>query len=294
MQTLGSPSTAAPIVVGGLGGSATRVFARLLQLSGHDIGSDLNRSLDHLGFTLLFKGRGDLESQLDWGPAALRLIERGAWTGGAPSPEERAALGAALRRVLVHGHDHEGNGRGAWALRRAWRLLRAKPPTGAGPDSWGLKEPNAHLFLPALAAHFPRLRFVFVMRHGLDMALSRNLYQLHRFGPALGVQTPSPGDDPAGAQLRYWVASAERAHALGRELLGDRFLCVRYDELTARPGEVLERLSDFLGIDAGRFESPERATLTAPSSSSGRWRTRGRAAFPADLVEAVASWGFEV
>lgn len=294
MQTPDSPSTARPIVVGGLGGSATRVFARLLQLSGHDIGADLNRSLDHLGFTLLLKGRGDLESQLEWGPAALRLLERGAWTGGSPSPAERAALGVALRRVLVQGHDHEGSGRGAWALRRAFRLLRAKPASGASPERWGLKEPNAHLFLPALAAHFPRLRFLFVMRHGLDMALSRNLYQLHRFGPALGVAPPPPGVDPAEAQLRYWLAAADRAHTLGRELLGERFLCVRYDELTARPAEVLARMAEFLGLAASSFESPELAALTAPSPSSGRWLERGSRAFPRDLVEAVAGWGFEV
>ena len=294
MQTPDSPSTAGPIVVGGLGGSATRVFGRLLQLSGHSIGGDLNRSLDHLGFTLLLKGRGEVESQLEWGPAALRLLERSAWTGGVPSPAERAALGAALRKVLVHGHDHEGNGRGAWALRRAWHLLRAKPPSGAEASRWGLKEPNAHLYLPALAAHFPRMRFVFVLRHGLDMALSRNLYQLHRFGPALGVVPPTDGGDPAEAQLRFWVAAAERAQRLGGELLGERFLCLRYDDLTARPAEVLEGLADFLGLPASCFEGPERGALTAPSPSSGRWRTRGRAAFPAELVEAVASWGFEV
>ena len=48
-------SDAAPVVVGGIGGSGTRVFAQLLRDLGFDMGSDLNESLDDLGFTALFK-----------------------------------------------------------------------------------------------------------------------------------------------------------------------------------------------------------------------------------------------
>ncbi len=48
-------SEAAPVVVGGIGGSGTRVIAQLLQSLDFDMGSDLNESLDDLGFTALFK-----------------------------------------------------------------------------------------------------------------------------------------------------------------------------------------------------------------------------------------------
>ena len=48
-------SEAAPIVIGGIGGSGTRVVTQLLQSLGFDMGSDLNESLDDLGFTALFK-----------------------------------------------------------------------------------------------------------------------------------------------------------------------------------------------------------------------------------------------
>ena len=47
-------SDAAPVVIGGIGGSGTRVVGLLQQL-GFDIGSDLNDSLDDLSFTALFK-----------------------------------------------------------------------------------------------------------------------------------------------------------------------------------------------------------------------------------------------
>ena len=48
-------SDTAPVVIGGIGGSGTRVVAGLLQQLGFDIGSDLNDSLDDLSFTALFK-----------------------------------------------------------------------------------------------------------------------------------------------------------------------------------------------------------------------------------------------
>jgi RNase adaptor protein for sRNA GlmZ degradation len=44
-----------PVVVGGVGGSGTRLIADILMELGYYIGSDLNKSLDNLAVTLLFK-----------------------------------------------------------------------------------------------------------------------------------------------------------------------------------------------------------------------------------------------
>ena len=48
-------SDAAPVAVGGIGGSGTRLIAQLLSALDYDMGSDFNDSLDDLGFTALFK-----------------------------------------------------------------------------------------------------------------------------------------------------------------------------------------------------------------------------------------------
>src|SRR5690348_1070657 len=45
------------VAVGGLGGSGTRLIASLLAEFGVFIGHDLNKELDNLAFTLLFKRR---------------------------------------------------------------------------------------------------------------------------------------------------------------------------------------------------------------------------------------------
>jgi len=50
-----SYSTEAPVAIGGVGGSGTRLIAQCLKELGYFIGSDLNESNDNLLFTALFK-----------------------------------------------------------------------------------------------------------------------------------------------------------------------------------------------------------------------------------------------
>ena len=56
IATLGHklPEAIPPVVVGGIGGSGTRVIAEMLVELGCHIGDDLNKSLDNLWFVLLF------------------------------------------------------------------------------------------------------------------------------------------------------------------------------------------------------------------------------------------------
>ena len=44
-----------PVVIGGIGGSGTRVIAEIVALFGFYLGRDLNDASDNLTFTLLFK-----------------------------------------------------------------------------------------------------------------------------------------------------------------------------------------------------------------------------------------------
>ena len=68
-----------PFAVGGVGGSGTRVVARILQCLGCYLGSSLNESLDNLWFTLLLKEPQRLVAE-DATPA-LALFERAMVTG---------------------------------------------------------------------------------------------------------------------------------------------------------------------------------------------------------------------
>lgn len=52
----------APIAVGGVGGSGTRVVAQILSTAGIYMGDDLNIAHDNLWFTLLFKRQDILKA----------------------------------------------------------------------------------------------------------------------------------------------------------------------------------------------------------------------------------------
>ncbi len=258
-----------PIVVGGLGGSGTRVVVRVLEHLGVDMGHDRNREEDLLSFSLLFKRPGwalrQLRGEGEELPLACRVLERGL-VGEPPRPgEERRLVLRAAAEAFRHGHDHEGHGRGAWSLLRAYHLLRPRAPRTGRP--LGFKEPNTHLFLEPLAAHFPGLRFVLVVRAGLDMARSRNRVQLHLWGEHLGVR---PSGDEETDQLRYWLAANRRAVELGTERLGPRFHLLDYEALCEQPRATVLRLAEALALPVDARSLAACVALVAPSS-------RGRA-----------------
>lgn len=247
-----------PVVIGGLGGSGTRVYAALAQHAGFYLGGQLNVSLDNLWVTLLLKRQ-------------YRMLD-------------------SAQRVARRGHDHRGGGRGSWNWDKALRLARAQPPQPGAYRGWGFKEPNTHVFLEHLAARFEGLRYLYVLRHGLDMAWSDNVAQLHNWGARYGVQPPHDEGALPSAQLEFWL----RATETGKRLLGDRFLVLRYDELTASPASQLSVLADWLGVDASCFDAPEVAAWVEPTDSQGRYRERGAAGFSAAQLDGVRALGFEV
>lgn len=132
-----------PVAVGGVGGSGTRLIARMLMQVGLDMGTRLNDSLDDLDF-------GDV------------------FVNAAAADASGAQFDAMLERYLDSARTH----------RACLRAQPAEPSPG-----WGWKAPNTHLFLERIVARIPGLHYLHVMRSGLDMAYSPNLNQLRRWGP---------------------------------------------------------------------------------------------------------------
>lgn len=276
------------MVIGGLGGSGTRVLADALIDAGVDMGRFFNAAYDNLVFTLLFKrprwfastSDADIGRHFD---TFTRYSRDRAFT---PGDYVRLA-----RAVLDHDPTvgrRESAARAREALRRRPRAERRTAP------AWGWKEPNAHLFLPQLIDHYPGLRFVYVARHGLDMAYSANLNQLRNFGDQFGFPFPTEGgpEAEAVAQLGYWIHMTRRALDLG-ERLGDRFLYLRFDDVCADPEAELARLLDFTGVSPGDDLADIAAKVRTPSSS-GRWRTHAHRPFTDEQIEAVRRFGFDV
>jgi hypothetical protein len=233
-------SDAAPVVIGGVGGSGTRVFAQLLQDLGFDMGSDLNESLDDLGFTALFK-RSSLwplkdNSQQLYEALALYLRSR----GHPPDPiasencHQRAAL--SLFKKL----EQEGTWRESGSLKDR---LNAISTTGHPSTNWGWKEPNSHIFLPYLLGSLPNMKYVHVVRHGLDMASSNNTAQLMLWGPRLLQEPPEVASQTA--KFNYWCEVHRRLLKI-HDLWPANVLLLRFESLFSQPSRAGERLAEFL------------------------------------------------
>ncbi|TFL17533.1 sulfotransferase [Jannaschia formosa] len=231
----------APVAIGGLGGSGTRVISALLRAAGFRNGEDLNEALDNRWFTITHKRRAFTESwpteaELD---QAVRLFRDAMTVGleGLLRAEDRAVLDR-IRADL----PPEGTWKCGAFADSVDRMMasRAKPP---GP--WGWKEPNTHIFLPALDARLPGLRYIHVVRDAADMALSSNTQQLRNWGPR-----PTEDAPVVLRQLRFWTDANARALDYGAGM-GDRFLVISYEDFCARPKPHWDRLVAFLGPEAG-------------------------------------------
>lgn len=272
------------VAIGGVGGSGTRLIAALVAESGIFIGDDLNDSLDNLAFTLLFK-RHDLlslnEQQVDQDLALFAASMSG--TGRPMAADEAAYL---MQLAGTDRADHSAT----WLHERARALVTfsaAARPVAATVRQWGWKEPNTHILLPALIRNFPALRYIHVVRNGLDMAFSSNQNQLHYWADALLGESGMPG--PARA-LAYWCAVQERARTIGASM-GDRFLWLDYDQFCLQPEAGLARLQRFLGLPGA---TDAMRAMIAPPKSIGRFRHRDCSMFPARDLDRVARLGFSI
>jgi hypothetical protein len=275
------------------------LIAQILMRSGFYMGSDLNESNDNLWFTLLMVRPGwFMGSQASGGESIRRTLEIFVQAMTRRLHLTASTLlgiaGPAAKRVFTGAHpDHTG--RGLWPVARAAKMLAAGTRHDAHPGPWGWKEPNSHIYLEYLAQRWPDTRYIHVMRHGLDMAYSKNQTQLLNWGPMLGVSSSGQSDaERAGAALDYWIASNRRAVELAERLLGDRFLAINFDDLCARPLVHVPKLLEFVGVACDQARLEELAAMPRVPASSGRYRKHGLAAFSAEQLVAVADLGFSV
>jgi hypothetical protein len=313
----GGQAVAPPLVIGALGGSGTRLIASILIESGYHLGDDLNPERDNLWFTLLFKRPRWYASRAEARPeevhAGIRVLERAMIAGGPLDAAGGAFLRAAVADALFGRHGQARAHTKGWPLKQAFALWRAADAVRHAGRPWGWKEPNSHVYLPQLAEHYPGLRFVYVMRHGLDMAFSGNRQQLANWGALFGIGVPRngagevgadhpaarearpSGDDPVPrAMLDYWVKATGRAAAEGRHLLGERFLLLDYDALCTRPKEHIPGLLAFAGLDVRGADVDRLARLAEVPPTMGRYRGQDLSQFDPRALDAVRAFGFTI
>lgn len=231
-----------PVVVGGIGGSGTRVVVQLLQSAGVCMGNRLNASLDMLDFVPQFEAH--IQS-------ILSVVRSASYSVADIAAAERTTLFTALKAIIA-GLEQEAGGR-----------------------AWGWKNPRIIYLLPFVHALVPQMRFVHVVRDGRDMALSGNQNQLRTYGrDILGNNATD-----AVAAVRFWQVVNMSVMAWCQRHLPGRYLCLRYEDLLHAPCSSAAILLEFIAplrptgaaTDSVAIER-WRAGLRA-SPGIGRWQS---------------------
>lgn len=288
-----------PVVVGGVGGSGTRVVAEILRQLGFYMGNDLNPSNDYLAYTLLFKRpkwyqqNYDNVKQIDTG---LNLLEKIILAKGVITLNEYWFGWVATRNMAKWGHNTSGDGSGDWYRERVKKMFAAHYEKERNCIGWGWKEPNTHLMLTHLNRKFPHLKYIHVIRHGLDMAFSANQQQLFNWGALFGVDTPESTDIQAisRASLQYWVKANQTVVEKGKALGEQQFLLLNFDLLCEKPASEIQRLVNFLKVEPSQASLEKVSALPQKPQSSGRYQQHDLNQFNPDDLNALSNYGFMI
>lgn len=136
------------VLIGGVGGSGTRVIARAFSAHGIFIGRELNHSLDNLEWP------GDIPLMLDVCQSHEQKVRK-------LRQRFLPFFGSMINEALSGPYDQ---------------------------TVLAVKVPGSFYYLPYLSECIPNLSYVHVIRSGLDMAFSSNLNQLNNWGIKFGLK----------------------------------------------------------------------------------------------------------
>lgn len=315
-----------PVIIGGVGGSGTRLVAQCLQEAGFFIGSDLNRSNDNLWFTFLFKRIEILDiSDIEFNQLIeiffkgmtgdgkftneqINLINELVYYNGTQRPKKWLQKRVKYLLINILSKGMTGSGRFTmtqiksikqlasddinkrpkqWLLERAKSLISDKEIVA--PDrKWGWKEPNTHVVVDRLIKTIPNMKYIHVMRNGLDMAYSANQSQPELWGKHFtgSNYTASPF-----YSLKYWCAVHKRILEVCNSM-DNNFLLLNYDNFCTHPEKGLEELFNFMELDITKNQLDKIISLIKVPESIGRFKQHGIKSFDEKDISIVRQLGF--
>jgi hypothetical protein len=286
-----------PIVIGGVGGSGTRVVAEMLALFGFYIGCDLNEASDNLWFTLLFKrSRWYYKNRTDYKEinTGISLLHKLMATRDRLTLGESLFLLQAVAEMALRGHNHLGYGKNLWPFARIRKMISSVGVGERDYFGWGWKEPNSHLLISNLADYFPGFKYIHLIRHGLDMAFSNNQQQLFNWGHLFGVELPDDKSGIPSASFSYWVRANDSVVKIGEKLGDSRFLLINYDKLCDSPITEINRLTKFIGIPADNEFISMAGSLIRKPNTVQRYKKHDLSQFNCKELSALEKFGFVV
>ena len=279
-----------PIVIGGVGGSGTRICVELIEQCGYDFGRDLNSAHDHLWFNYLFYRPNWLIERLDCQhpdiQLGLDLVEKHFHASNLPTLSEIRFIAKAFPDFV-----RKDNFGARWAAKR---VLHALQPRTSVQKRWGWKEPLSHLLIEDILDHFPTARYIHVIRHGLDMTYSKNMNQARKFGRLFNLPSPTNDEVTPDLALDYWLAANQRALETMRCFAPERTLCLNFDQLCLNPAAEAERILSFLQVESSPDLLQRMVSIPKPPASMGRYQNHNWQSLGDQRLEQVAQLGFSL
>ena len=255
------------VAVGGLGGSGTRLIALLMGEAGIDMGTDLNYACDDLTWSLLFSHIETVRrtpKQFEYLCNLYRRIR----TRETLTDDDNLFLESLgerrftkKKKILFHEKflqdrlEHlytpllDGDKQNI-----STALYESMHHHSIG--KWGWKSPQTQLYIEKFMKNYPQLKYVHVLRHGIDMAFSDNKNQLAYFGDHFGIDMkPTPKN-----QLKYWVKSTKHILKLAKKY--KQIYVVNYDALCESPEIEIKKLCHFLKVEF----KPSMISLVKPTT----------------------------
>lgn len=278
------------VAIGGVGGSGTRAIAQILKAMGFYIGDDLNETYDNLWFTLLFK-RPEIIFISDIEFSELADIFVNAMSRKKAYSEYQIKLIEQLGEFDRFGLTAE------YFKQRADSLLATQilHSVDHGKQAWGWKEPNTHIVLDRLKIAMPNIKYIHVMRNGLDMAFSANQNQLKHWGKHI-LGNSNLEITPRNL-LKYWCRVHDRVIKIGASL-GYNFFLLNFDKLISEvetgESELLYDLLSFINPNLSDDEYKEAFKIIIKPKTIGRYKQYDSGLFDKEDIEFVSSLGFSV
>jgi len=273
------------IGIGALGGSGTRAVAEVFLQLGIFMGDDLNKPNDNLLFTRLFKNpKWYINSSLDEKEMRLRIFQK-------CMEGEKLNLNE-LKELYKAAYTNP-----TYKTKMFYFLKKLKYLSGTSKknDIWGWKEPNTQIFVTDILNFFFQLKYIHVVRHGLDMAFSKNIQQLNNWGWKYNIKVfgNENENELAIKQLNYWIESNKDVIEKSKNY-NDRILFINHSNFCQNPTIEIDRMLEYCDIKVSDIKRNKLYGIPKNTGSNNRYKDKDLSIFSLEQLQFVEKMGFEI
>lgn len=245
---------------------------------GYYFGKELNESNDNLWFMLLFKRLNIFELSEEELIKTLNILITALSKKGMLSEEQKSTVNE-ISKIERNFYNKKGFIKLAGSLTQNCNKHDVQ--------KWGWKEPNSHVVIEQIRKSIPEMKYIHVIRNGLDMAFSENQNQLRLWGSLfLDDSEINPKNS-----LKFWCLVHKKLLDYSQSM-GENFLLLNFDDFCGNPIQGLQKLENFINIKFKPKQKQHILGLIKPLKSVDRYKDYDLSVFDAEDLDYVKELGF--